>query len=311
MQRFKNILVFASNEDATRSLLHDAADLAQRNDASVTLFDVAEPLPKRRRFHGTNGRTLDLQALLEENRRTDLERMAEKWTTIPIAVEVTSGIGFVEVIKRAVAHGNDLILAAPDQAPRRLGLAGAATTMHLLRKSPIPVWVSTGSSSLRPDVAVAVGPMDEQAPHDPLNTMLLELGSSLAEMRRGSLHVIHAWRLEGESRLRRGRVTPPMEVVDALVAEAHQEAETGLKLLLDSVPIPNIPVEVHLEKGDPAAVILRIADEIRPGVVVMGTLARTGLPGVIMGNNAERVMGTVDASVLAVKPPGFVSPVVA
>ena len=252
---------------------------------------------------------MDLQALLEANRREELEQLAGEVTEISVDVDIASGTGFVEVIERVSSHGHDLVITAPDRARRRLGLAGAPTTMHLLRKSPVPVWVNTGGSSLRPDVAVAIGPLDEEAQHDSLNTMLLELASSLAAMRGGSLQVIHAWRLEGESRLRRGRVSPPSDVVDALVAQAHREDETGLKLLLDSVPLPDIPLDIYLQKGDPGEVILRIARETRPGVVVMGTLARTGLPGVIMGNNAERVLGTVDASILAVKPPGFVSPV--
>jgi nucleotide-binding universal stress UspA family protein len=41
----------------------------------------------------------------------------------------------------------------------------------------------------------------------------------------------------------------------------------------------------------------------------MGTLARTGMPGVVIGNTAERILDDVTCSVIAVKPPGFVSPV--
>ena len=52
-----------------------------------------------------------------------------------------------------------------------------------------------------------------------------------------------------------------------------------------------------------------VMEEARPGVVVVGTLARAGLKGVFMGNTAERVLGTIDASVLAVKPHGFETPV--
>ena len=40
----------------------------------------------------------------------------------------------------------------------------------------------------------------------------------------------------------------------------------------------------------------------------MGTIARTGLPGVLIGNTAEKVLDDVHCSVVAVKPPGFVSP---
>lgn len=41
----------------------------------------------------------------------------------------------------------------------------------------------------------------------------------------------------------------------------------------------------------------------------MGTVARTSLPGFFMGNTAEDVLSQLDCSVLAVKPPGFVTPV--
>ena len=44
-------------------------------------------------------------------------------------------------------------------------------------------------------------------------------------------------------------------------------------------------------------------------VVVMGTVARTGIAGLVMGNTAERVLRRLRGSVLAVKPPGFQSPV--
>jgi len=41
----------------------------------------------------------------------------------------------------------------------------------------------------------------------------------------------------------------------------------------------------------------------------MGTVARTGMPGLLIGNTAEGVLNEIDYSVLAVKPPGFVTPV--
>jgi nucleotide-binding universal stress UspA family protein len=41
----------------------------------------------------------------------------------------------------------------------------------------------------------------------------------------------------------------------------------------------------------------------------MGTVARTGIPGFIMGNTAETILNQIDASVLAIKPPGFGTPV--
>jgi nucleotide-binding universal stress UspA family protein len=41
----------------------------------------------------------------------------------------------------------------------------------------------------------------------------------------------------------------------------------------------------------------------------MGTISRTGVAGLLIGNTAERVLQKANCSVLAVKPDGFSSPV--
>ena len=44
-------------------------------------------------------------------------------------------------------------------------------------------------------------------------------------------------------------------------------------------------------------------------LVVMGSLARAGVPGILLGNTAERLLPLLSCSVLAIKPEGFVSPI--
>jgi universal stress protein E len=44
-------------------------------------------------------------------------------------------------------------------------------------------------------------------------------------------------------------------------------------------------------------------------LLVMGTIGRGGIPGIMIGNTAERLLPEVQCSVLAVKPPDFVCPV--
>jgi nucleotide-binding universal stress UspA family protein len=41
----------------------------------------------------------------------------------------------------------------------------------------------------------------------------------------------------------------------------------------------------------------------------MGTVARTGISGLIMGNTAEAIVDQLSCSVLAIKPDGFTTPV--
>ena len=63
--------------------------------------------------------------------------------------------------------------------------------------------------------------------------------------------------------------------------------------------------------GMPDESIQQIADSRNADLIVMGTLGRTGIPGFFIGNTAERVLSNATCGVLAVKPVGFQSPVLA
>ncbi len=52
-----------------------------------------------------------------------------------------------------------------------------------------------------------------------------------------------------------------------------------------------------------------MALELKADIVVMGTVARTGISGFIIGNTAEAILSQIECSVVAVKPSGFVTPV--
>jgi len=62
-------------------------------------------------------------------------------------------------------------------------------------------------------------------------------------------------------------------------------------------------------KGVPEKVIPAFAEKKKVDLIVMGTLARAGVEGLLIGNTAEKILSRIDCSVLALKPEGFVSPI--
>ena len=44
-------------------------------------------------------------------------------------------------------------------------------------------------------------------------------------------------------------------------------------------------------------------------VIVVGTVGRTGIAGLLIGNTAESIFSQVESPVLAIKPEGFQTPV--
>jgi nucleotide-binding universal stress UspA family protein len=97
--------------------------------------------------------------------------------------------------------------------------------------------------------------------------------------------------------------------VDRYVEDSRAGARKALDDLLGKSPDRTGRRFVHLLKGDPAEVIAEFAKAGGVDLIVMGTVARTGIGGLLIGNTAESTLQRVDCSVLAVKPDGFVSPV--
>ncbi len=309
MRRFQEILVLASPADEMASIVARAAELAERNRARLTIFDVVPELGARSRRIDSGGSEIDLQDLLVEARRRELAQLAGVVMTVETRVAVSTGVRFVEVVRRVQEYHHDLLITAPDREPSGRGLGGATTTLHLLRKCPVPVWVDDPQTWGRRDVVVAVGPFADDGEIGALDRTLMELATSLASVQRGKVHVVHAWRFEGEQLLRSGRGRLRSAEVDALVETERAVAEKSFRRLLDDFDAFAGSIESYLRHGKAPHVIGEIVETVKPGVVVMGTVARTGLSGLIIGNTAERLLGDLEASVLAVKPPGFVSPV--
>jgi nucleotide-binding universal stress UspA family protein len=66
---------------------------------------------------------------------------------------------------------------------------------------------------------------------------------------------------------------------------------------------PTVPVEHCLVEGNAAPEILRVAEETRCDVIVLGTHGRTGLARLLMGSVAEQVVRRACCPVLMVKGP--------
>jgi hypothetical protein len=70
---------------------------------------------------------------------------------------------------------------------------------------------------------------------------------------------------------------------------------------LDRAAIEFLSPEVHVVKGDPKEVVPELAGKLDAGLIVIGTLARSGLAGALLGNTSEKILSRTDSSLLIVK----------
>lgn len=96
---------------------------------------------------------------------------------------------------------------------------------------------------------------------------------------------------------------------DDLVEQSQRQAADDVSRLIATAPASGAPIATHVVEGVAGEIIPDLVQRLGIGILVMGSLARTGISGLLIGNTAERVLSSVEASVLAVKPPGFESPI--
>lgn len=319
MKRFKNILfVVGSNVDGGMAL-ERAVTLAGNNQAQLTVVEVMGELPSAMGTASDRVSPEMLQKAMREECRERLECLVEPIRkNIHVNTKVLVGKPFLAIIREVLQGQRDLVMTSVQDGGRLERIFGS-NDMHLLRKCPCPVWLmkpTEAKSYRRILAAVDIGEADDIERQSLINRQVLEMATSLAHSEFCELHVVHVWRAYGESELRSGFARIPQAKLKAYLDEVYQKHLQWLNGLMDDLAtwmgkevLDYVKPQVHLLKGNAKEVIPRLADELQVDFIVMGTLARAGIPGFIMGNTAETILNRIDCSLLAVKPEGFVTPV--
>jgi len=304
MQRFKNILCVVNPLKNASSALRRASELASRQGARLTVIDVARDPSSALGDSEHLSASLERELLAEHE--TDIQSLLDKnGIAAKAEIKVLVGIPFIEIIQQVLHAKHDLLIKPTESPGRRLALLGT-TDKHLLRKCPCPVWLVKPTRRKKYERILAAVDSDPGQPSATLNTLILDLSSSLAAREQTDLHVVSAWEVPSESALhsRVGR-----SQLDLLLEDVRKSHAQWLKQLTKPYAERCAKFHVHLLKGEASKVIPAEAKKRGIDLIVMGTVGRVGIPGLFIGSTAERVLCKVDCSVLAVKPEGFISPV--
>jgi len=319
MKRFKDILCVVEAGEACEPALERAVTLAENNHASLTVVDVTERVVTGIGKPEGGPTSADLQAAMVGVQAQVLEILVNPYRKrIKIKTKVLVGTPFLEIIREVLHNGRDLVIKIPETQDWLDRLFGS-DDMHLLRKCPCPVWlIKPQAPKAYRCILAAVDVGDDYPPAElesrrMLNRRILEIASSLALADFAELHVVHAWYAVGESTM---RMRTPEEQVTDYVEQVGRHHAASLNAFLHDVAssqgqdaLDFLKPRTHLVKGWARKEIPALAKRIEADLIVMGTVARTGVPGFIMGNTAETILNQIDCSVLAIKPPGFITPV--
>ncbi len=315
--RFSNILLALDSDAGNALALQRAIQLARKENARLTVCDVVDSIPGdyRRLITAITPRELTDSIVAARLERAEVLIGTVDSSDLSIDAKVLVGRAHIE-IPRLVRDGLYDLVIKPI-AGRRVVRAGSVTRKYreLMRRCPCPIWL-VNVADLPDDscVVAALDMPDDGVISTPVNEHILQVARSIALATFRPLHVMHAWTLTGEGHLRaRGSAESDLDV-DRMVARESANRSEWLRSAFyaaqsDSERIANdyLSPELHVLKGNPGKVLPGLARELGAGLIVMGTAARSGLSGVLIGNTSEAVVFRSDCSLLIVKQPNSLS----
>lgn len=309
MQKFQNILFVSQGLTNETEALKQALSITRNNKAEMGVLILCPELPKamseyREKYEASL--VEQLQSSLKNCRNSINVHESEA----PVKIELERGsTTSVRVIRNVLKNAHDLVIKEAEPKEGEKGFK--AMDMELLRKCPCPVWLSRPIDKHRDkiNVAVAIDPTSEaQEGHD-LSLRLLKLSRNLADTCSGDLHIISCWEYEFEGAMRHNPwIKMPEEEITKAINTELEFHRTGLDKLINESGIGG-KKQVHHIRGRTDKVIPQHVLDKDIDILVMGTVARTGIAGFFIGNTAENIVQNLSCSLLALKPNGFVSPV--
>ncbi len=195
-----------------------------------------------------------------------------------IAVQQAEGCGLV--IKQHV----------PDNPLKRFLLT--PDDWKLLRYCPGPVlMVKTDTPWTNGVILAAVDVGNSDGEHRTLHASIISHGYDIAGLAKGTLHVISAHPSPMLS-----AADPTFQLKESI--EARYRAEC--RAFQEEFDISD--ERLHVEEGPADVLIPHVAQKLKAAVTVIGTVARTGISGALIGNTAEVVLDSLESDVLVLKP---------
>jgi len=307
-QGYKRILVAMDFSPSADAALQQAVWLARKVGAKITL---AHTLPDLRRVVHTASYQARLDLLSGEGSVFEREVRQESDTRmrkivvdlnaadLDVTVETLLGAPYTEITHSVQQEGYDLVLAGSRGLGAWERFFVGSTARRLIRNCPASVWIVKAEHVGAPKVVLASTDFSEASRKAVLH------GLWVATQANADFHLLH--------------VFDSMDIPENVIAkegryaslrrEINEDATQRLEAFVQSLDSDRSRVHSHLSWGTPWKEICRAAQHLSIDLITLGTVGRSGIKGVLLGNTAEQVLGTCDCSILTVKPDGFVSPI--
>lgn len=306
MQKLEHILFLSNptiNQDAA---IRQVKQLCHATGARLTLIDVAPKTnPIWQKYQESLG---DVEGQITKQMRNELQSLEADFRQNGIQVKSQLEVGRAHeaVIKQVKEEPTDLVIVNAHHGQSLKQAFFGSTALHLIRKCPCPVMAVRSGNRQPPQRVMAAIDLTSDTGFETnrrsMNPDILQSAEYLGKQLHMELHVVQAWQLENEGYLQlRGGLEDNImeELMNDMRSEFVSITEHYCSEHLEQ-PLP--PGQRHVVHGHAAHVIASQSQLHDIDLLVMGTVSRHGLKGLLIGNTAEEILSVTDCSILVLKP---------
>jgi universal stress protein E len=290
----ENILVVVDPTATAHPCIEKAARIAEGLGATLELFvgDVEQgggPAFQQFRKKLRKTRLSMLETLATPLRERGIHVKTESQWHVPLE----QGI-----VEHAIRSRADLVIKDTHRHRPESHMPSVQTDWVLIRQLPMPLLLVRPTPwGSRPLVSAAVDPCHGADRPAELDRSLQQLGYALSQVLTGNLVLLHV--LEPTPHL-------PDQVISVQEQAAHREKQRAeVMKFLNEGPVETR--ETRFIEGNVPEGIVRVVQNMRPAILLMGVAARQRLQ-VGSVSTASQVLEQTECDLLVIKPAGFVSP---
>lgn len=204
---------------------------------------------------------------------------------VPFSKQVVWDSQWHDAALRAIAKSEcDLVIKSSYHHSKSKRFYSSTSDFNLMRHCACPILFTHPTQEWDSNELLACVDLEStDVGHARLNDVIIRDARAMASIVGMDLHIAAA---------HQGSINP-----DNLPIES-QGGEVSAQQLAELYDVD--ASRIHLRQGETVATLSAICAEIDPCIVIIGTLARTGISGQLIGNTAEKLLDRVEADVLTV-----------
>ncbi|MCP4409449.1 MAG: universal stress protein [Gammaproteobacteria bacterium] len=307
MKRFNNILICGHPDRVDLKLLEHAAEIAKAHQARIKVVHTITDYPKDVRTWWNVRNPGMLRDKIIREREEFLDGLVESLETLGverISKDLLWGEPAVEITKQVLHDQHDLVMLVSKHRGKASHSIHGYPSMDLLRQCPSPIWITKKKVKPRKHRVVAcLGGSGGEVKIADTNAKILDHAATVARAQGSEIQIIHVMPHYGDQKkVEKHQLNHDLTAyLDNVRAEIKIRANEFLAEYDSSID----DAQVHILIGTPTTVIPEFIELKGADLVVMATAARSGLPGMIVGNAAEKVLKRISCPLLVVKSDSF------